>query len=84
MVETSEPLVTSYFNWEGEPAVISPVDSDPSVCRTSFMRDGDKDWREGDALLAVELFFKAERLSKADFEEYFGVIGEALPALPKT
>jgi hypothetical protein len=73
---------TSYFNWEGEPPVISPVDS--GLVRTSFMRDGDKDWREGDARLAVELFINAERLSKPAFEEYFGVIGKALPTLPKT
>ena len=73
---------TSYFNWEGEPAVISPLDS--GLLRPSFMRDGDKDWRKGDGPLVAELFINAERLSKPAFEEYFGVIGEALPTLPKT
>jgi hypothetical protein len=57
---------TLYFNWEGEPAVISPVES--GLLRASFMRDGDKDWRKGDGPLAAELFINAERLSKSAFE----------------
>jgi len=75
-------LENSYFNWEGTPAVAHQIDSNTDL--VSFMRDGDKDWRKGDGPLLAELFINAERLSKPEFEEYFGVIGEVLPELPKT
>ena len=77
-----ENLETLYFSWEQSPAVIVDVTPEKSkgfILRVLKEAEG---WREATPDQVKDFFIDGSRLSKSEFENMFGVIGDNLPDLP--
>ena len=77
-----EVLDTLYFSWERSPAVIVDVTPEKSKGFTLPVSDTELGWREATPEQVKDFFVDGSRLSKSEFENMFGVIGDNLPDLP--
>ena len=70
-----------YYDWDNIPCVlIKGTTSDKPV----YMPGESKSWVNADMMIYLEWRFKAKaKLSRTEFERYFGVIGKDLPSLPE-
>ncbi len=76
-----EKFDTLYFKWESGPAVLVPVgEGDLGY----FIPPDDGNWRLATPSQIADFFVDGIKLSKSDFENTFGVIGESLPDLPES
>lgn len=71
---------TLYFSWERGPAVLVP--STASDFKGFFMKPRDKDWRPASGANVTDWYEYGSKLSKSEFTNKFGSIGEELPSLP--
>ena len=75
-------METLYFSWERSAAVlvnISPTEDKGYILRVLKEDDG---WREATPDQVKDFFVDGSRISKSEFENMFGVIGDNLPELP--
>ena len=72
-------METLYFIWEEGPAVLKPVgDGDFGY----FITPEGSDWTLATPNQVADFFVDGSRISKSEFENMFGVIGDNLPRLP--
>jgi hypothetical protein len=74
---------TEYYDWDNIPCVFIE-DSDGGLF--GFYMPGEHtSWIKADAMVYLECRFKARaKLTKNEFERFFGVIGKDLPPLPES
>ena len=77
-----ETLETLYFSWERSPAVIVDVTPEKSAGFILPVTEIELGWREATPDQVKDFFVDGSRISKAEFENMFGVIGDKLPDLP--
>jgi len=75
-------METLYFSWERSPSVVVTVDADKSKGFILPVLEEEGGWREATPDQVKDFFVDGSRLSKSEFENMFGVIGDNLPELP--
>ena len=73
-------METLYFSWERGPAVLVP--SSEATLKGFFLKPSDNDWRPASGANVTDWYENGTKLSKSEFTQKFGVIGEDLPELP--
>ncbi len=75
-------METLYFSWERSPAVITGKENARFGYFIPVMEPA-VGWREATPDVVKDFFIDGSRLSKSEFENMFGVIGDNLPDLPE-
>lgn len=68
---------TKYFEWNKGPAIIKP--SKAGFVKGLFLSPRTNNWDSANVMQVGDFFDNGDMISKADFEEKFGVIGQDLP-----
>ena len=75
--------ITKYFEWEGGPAVIAEPDGADYVVGFYIKYDDDfNNWQSADGAQIADFYIDGIKMSQAEFEAEFGIIGQDLPDLP--
>tara|TARA_R100001129_G_scaffold163337_1_gene128883 strand:+ start:1129 stop:1365 length:237 start_codon:yes stop_codon:yes gene_type:complete len=74
-----EEFNTLYFTWEEGPAVLEPVENGDIGF---FITPGESNWMLATPRQVADFFIDGSEMSKTNFENKFGGIGEGLPELP--
>jgi hypothetical protein len=75
-------METLYFSWERSAAVIVPIDEARSKGFILPVLKEEGGWIEATPDQVKDFFIDGSRISKSEFENMFGVIGDNLPDLP--
>jgi len=74
-------METLYFSWERSAAVITGNEDNRTGFILPVLKEEDG-WREATPNQVKDFFIDGSRISKSEFENMFGVIGDNLPDLP--